>query len=65
MPKIDGVEIDKLMQALFLLALLFYLAPAVFGRAAPSRIWLNRAAVAALALALGIAVVASVIWFLR
>jgi hypothetical protein len=65
MPKIANSDIGLLMQALGLLALLLYLAPAVFGRGAPSRIWLNRAAVATLAVALVIALAASVSWFLR
>ncbi len=59
-------NIDNLMRVLALLALLFYLAPGVFGRGSPtSRVWLRRAAVACLALGLVVALAASVRWFLK
>ena len=59
-------NIDTLMRVLVLLALLFYLAPGVFGRGSPtSRVWLRRAAVVCLALGLVVALAASVRWFLR
>ncbi len=59
-------NIDTLMRVLALLALLFYLAPGVFGRDSPtSQVWLRRGAVACLALGLVVALAASVRWFLR
>jgi hypothetical protein len=66
MPPIDNPQIDQFLRVLALLALLFYLAPGVFGRGSPTaRIWLRRAAVACLALGVVIALAASVSWFLR
>ncbi|MGO9943877.1 MAG: hypothetical protein ACLPIC_14075 [Rhodoblastus sp.] len=59
-------NIDNLMRVLVLMALLFYLAPGVFGRGSPtSQVWLRRAAVACLALGLVLALALSVRWFLR
>jgi hypothetical protein len=58
-------DLDQLLRALFLVALLLYLIPAVFGlgRSAEGRQWLQRAASLTLGTAIAIAVVASVIWF--
>lgn len=57
-------ELDHLMQALFLVALLLYLVPAVVGQGEGPR-WLRRGAILALGLAIAIAVTASLLWFLR
>ena len=60
-------ELDQLISALFLVALLLYLIPAVFGlgRSAEGRQWFRRGAILTLGTAIAIAVVASVIWFTR
>jgi hypothetical protein len=60
-------DIDQLLRALFLVALLLYLIPAVFrlGSSAERRQWFQRGAILALGTAIAIAVVASVIWFAR
>jgi hypothetical protein len=60
-------DLDQLMRALFLVALLLYLVPAVFGlgSSAERRWWFQRAAILTLGTAIAIAVLASVIWFLR
>jgi hypothetical protein len=66
MPPIDNPQIDQFLRVLALAALLFYLAPGVFGRGSPTaRIWLRRAAVACLTLGVVIALAATVSWFLR
>jgi len=56
-------ELDQLLSALFLVALLLYLIPAVFGLG--RRRWIQRGAILTLGTAIAIAVVASVVWFLR
>ncbi len=58
-------ELDQLLSALFLVALLLYLIPAVFGlgRSTEGRLWFQRGAILTLGTAIAIAVVASVIWF--
>jgi hypothetical protein len=53
------VEFDQLMSALFLLALLLYLVQSVFRR------WLRLGAILTLGAAVAIAVVESVMWFIR
>jgi hypothetical protein len=60
-------ELDQLLSALFLVALLLYLIPAVFGlgRSAEWQRLIQRGAILTLGTAIAIAVVASVIWFLR
>jgi hypothetical protein len=60
-------DIDQLLRALFLVALLLYLVPAVsrVGSSPEWRRWFQRAASLTLGLAIAIAVVASVIWFTR
>ncbi|HEY8006465.1 MAG TPA: hypothetical protein VIE66_06635 [Methylocella sp.] len=57
-------DLDKLMSAMFLVALLLYLVPAVF-RLGESRQWFQRGAILTLGTAIAIAAVASVIWFIR
>jgi hypothetical protein len=57
-------EMDQLMSALFLLALLLYLIPSVF-RLGESRRWLRLSAILTLGAAIVIAVVESVMWFIR
>jgi hypothetical protein len=57
-------DLDQLMRALFLLALLLYLVPAAF-RLGESRRWFQRAAISTLGIAIAIAVVASVIWLIH
>jgi hypothetical protein len=59
--------LDQLLAALFLMALLLYLIPAVFrlGSSAEGRRWFQRAAILTLGTAIAIAVAASVIWFTR
>ena len=57
-------DLDKLMSAMFLVALLLYLVPAVF-RVGESRQWFQRGAILTLGTAIAIAVGASVIWFIR
>jgi hypothetical protein len=57
-------EIDQLMRALFLLALLLYLVPAVF-RLGEGRRWFQRGAILTLGIAIAIAVAASVKWLTR
>jgi hypothetical protein len=52
------------MSALFLLALLLYLIPSVF-RLAESRHWLRLGAILTLGTFIVIAVVESVMWFIR
>jgi len=66
MPKLPNSmpDIDQLMRALFLLALLLYLVPTVF-RLGEGRRWFQRGAILTLGTAIAIAVVASVIWFTR
>jgi hypothetical protein len=60
-------ELDQLLSALFLVALLLYLIPTVFGLggSAEGRRWFQRGAILTLGTAIAIAVVASVIWFAR
>ena len=60
-------DLDQLMSALFLVALLLYLIPPAFGlgRSAEWRRWIQRGAILTLGTAIAIAVLASVIWFLR
>jgi hypothetical protein len=60
-------DLDQLLRALFLVALLLYLIPAVFGLggSAERRRWFQRGAILTLGTAIAIAVVASVIWFTR
>jgi hypothetical protein len=60
-------DIDQILSALFLLALLLYLAPAVFRLDifAERRRWFQRAASLTVGIALAIAVVATVNWFIR
>jgi hypothetical protein len=60
-------DLDQLMRALFLVALLLYLVPAVFrfGGSAERRRWFQRAAILTLGTAIVIALAASVIWFTR
>jgi len=60
-------ELDQLLSALFLVALLLYLIPAVFGLGSSTkgRQWFQRGAILTLGTAIAIAVVASVIWFTR
>jgi hypothetical protein len=60
-------DLAQLLRALFLVALLLYLIPAVFGfgRSPEVRRRFHRAAILALGAAIAIAVVASVIWFTR
>ncbi len=57
-------EMDQLMGALFLLALLLYLVPAVF-RLGEGRRWFERGAMVTLGIAIAIAATASVMWFIR
>jgi hypothetical protein len=57
-------EMGQLMRALFLLALLLYLIPSVF-RLGESRRWLRLGAILTLGTAMVIAVVESVMWFVR
>ncbi|WGJ15759.1 hypothetical protein QEV83_05730 [Methylocapsa sp. D3K7] len=57
-------DLDKLMSAMFLVALLLYLVPAVF-RLGESRQWFQRGAILTLGTAIAIAVGVSVIWFIR
>jgi uncharacterized membrane protein len=60
-------DLDQLLRALFLVALLLYLIPAVFelGGSVERRLWFQRGAILTLVTAIAIAVVASVIWFIR
>jgi hypothetical protein len=60
-------DLDHLLSVLFLVALLLYLLPAVFGfgSSAEWRRWIQRGAIVTLGTAIAIAVVASVIWFTR
>jgi hypothetical protein len=60
-------DLDQLLRALFLVALLLYLIPAVFGlgRSAEWRRWIQRGAILTFGTAIAIAAVASVIWFIR
>ncbi len=60
-------ELDQLLNALFLVALLLYLIPAVFGLSGSEerRRWFQRGAILTLGIALAIAVVATVKWFMR
>jgi len=57
-------EIDQLLKALFLLALLLYLVPAAF-RVGEGRRWFYGGAVVMLGIAIAIALAASVIWLTR
>jgi hypothetical protein len=58
------LEIDQLMSALFLLALLLYLVLSVF-RFGAARRWFQLGAILSLGIAIAIAATASVIWFIR
>jgi hypothetical protein len=60
-------ELDRLLNALFFVALLLYLAPAAFGlgRSPAHRRWLQLAAIITLTIAMAIAVITSAIWFTR
>jgi hypothetical protein len=60
-------ELNQLLSALFLLSLVLYLAPAVFrlDHFAERRRWFQRAASLTLGIAIAIAVVATVKWFIR
>jgi hypothetical protein len=60
-------ELDQLLSALFLVALLLYLIPAAFGLggSVERRRWFQRAAILTLGTAIAIAVAASVMWFVR
>jgi len=58
------LEMDQLVRALFLLALLLYLVPAVLGPGEGRR-WFQRGAVVTLGIAIAIAVTASVMWIIR
>ncbi|MCI0465899.1 MAG: hypothetical protein L0Y57_02675 [Beijerinckiaceae bacterium] len=58
------IEIDQLIQALFLLALLLYLVPAAF-RLGEGRRWFYGGATILLAIAIAIAAAMSVIFFAR
>jgi len=60
-------DLDQLLSALFLVALLLYLIPAVFGfgRSEEWRRWIQRGAVLTLGTAIAVAVLASVVWFFR
>ncbi len=60
-------ELDQLLQALALVALLLYLVPAAFGPSLSERgrLWLRRGAILALGTALAIAVVAALVWLRR
>jgi hypothetical protein len=58
-------DLDQLLRALFLVALLLYLIPAVFGGSSAEGRRGQRAAGLTLGIATAIAVVASVTWFLR
>ena len=60
-------EINQLLSALFLVALVLYLMPAVLrlGSSAERRRWFQRAATAMIGIAMAIAVVATVKWFIR
>jgi hypothetical protein len=64
---ISTPNLDQLLSALFLVALLLYLIPAVFGLggSAERRRWFQRGAILTLGTAIAIAVVASAIWFTR
>jgi len=57
-------DFDQFMRALFLVALLLYLIPAVF-RVTRARAWSQRGAVLTLSLAMAVAVIASLLWFLH
>jgi hypothetical protein len=66
MPQSFRPDLDRLMPALALVALLLYLAPAAIRPLGPeSRLWLRRASVATLALGIAIAVAASLRWLLN
>jgi len=58
-------DLEQLLTALFLVALLLYLIPATFGlgNSSERQRWLQRGAIVTLAAALAIAIAASVIWF--
>jgi hypothetical protein len=60
-------DLDQVLSALFLLALVLYLAPAVFrlDLFAERRRWFQRAASLTVGIAIAIAVVATVKWFIR
>jgi hypothetical protein len=60
-------DLDQLMSALFLVGLLLYLIPAVFGLggSAEKRRWIQSGAFLTLGTAIAIAVAASVMWFVR
>jgi hypothetical protein len=66
LPKLT-LELDQLLNALFFVALLLYLIPAVFGLGGSpeQRRRFQIAAIVTLGTAIAIAVVASVIWFTR
>ncbi|MCL2385638.1 MAG: hypothetical protein FWD08_03600 [Alphaproteobacteria bacterium] len=57
-------DLDLFMRALFLVALLLYLVPAVV-RVGRAREWSARGAVLTLSLAMAVAVIASLLWFLH
>jgi hypothetical protein len=57
-------EMDQLISALFLLALLLYLIPSVF-RLGEGRRRFQRGAILTLGVAIAIAATASVMWFIR
>jgi hypothetical protein len=61
------LELDRLLQALALVALLLYLVPAAFGSgiSARGRRWLQRGAILALGTALAVAVGATLLWLGR
>ena len=57
-------DLDGLMRLLALVALLLYLAPAVFRPDERASLWLRRAAAATLAIGVMIAIAAGVAWFM-
>jgi hypothetical protein len=59
------LELDRLLSALFFVALLLYLIPAAFGigSSPKHRKWFQLAALITLTIAIAIAVIATVIWF--
>ncbi len=60
-------DLDQLLRALALVALLLYLVPAAFGSrgSAEMRRWFQRGALLVFGTALAVAVVASTIWYAR
>jgi hypothetical protein len=64
MPALTTFDVDRWIQALGLVALLLYLAPAAFGRGSSLvGVWFRRAAVVAFASAGVVALVETVLWF--